>query len=309
MLLKITTLLIVSNLFTGCASLYHTPRDKFPDFYENASYPEKFLLVLDTIVLSDIKGSDIGVNQKKNAQARELIESAFIEALEERGHSADVLYHGDGISYEMRNKRNYVYSENRKTTGIPYEGATKQDENDQWASTQGKAFMRRLLEKGEEATKLYQEREELTSAGEIPLFLQNLPENTLLLYGRTLIEDFPWTKQVASTVLAGAASYALTGGNYPLIISLSASNSIDIVVLDASTSEIHWHGNTNSDNDGFGGTSYRNVDQIVKSAFRYFPATDGRTIYWKPHRADSSEPKSPTGCRTLTNAEVECPKK
>ena len=303
MLLRITAILCFSIFFTGCVSLEYdsiTPRDKFPEFYDNPSYPEKITLVLDTIVLSDLRGTDIGFNRDKNAQARSLVESAFIEELEKRGHSVDLLYHGDGFSYDVDGSVNYFYSENRKSTALPYEGATKQEENDQWVSFESKEFFLRLLEDAAESDENYRKRTELASVVNMPEFVQNLSEDTLLLFGRTYITDVSLIKKVGVNSLAIALSAGLTGGTVILAMGPESGSNIDIVALDTSTSKIRWYNNRYIEGGSSYGGTYRNIDKGAKDALGYFPTISGATIDWKA--------KPPTGCRTLTQTEIECPK-
>lgn len=140
----LTLVLLISTLvIVGCAT---TPKTRFPEYYKVESRSPNIDVIVDTVVLSDISGSDIGFNKEKNMIAQSLVNDSVPSVFSVRGYSPNILYIGNGTFLDLDEDRNYFISEDFKNTGTPYSRIEKTERKPVWANEDVREFIKRLTE-------------------------------------------------------------------------------------------------------------------------------------------------------------------
>lgn len=274
-----TAVMILLILTSGCSVV--TPKSRFAEFYERESYPKDIDIVIDTLILSDISGSDIGVNRQKNMEAMSIIESTIKKSFSDRGYAPNVVFHGNGAYYTLDDKSKYFYSEGWESTDEVYNGPVLAEHEALWGDEEVRVFMRRLLEQAKVANKKVtknkkkrqrrnQNKEDIVppiTRGEIPASIMALPSDLFVLVNLSGGEVSA-AKSVGTGILTGALSAALTGGMYVYVgTSVSATN-LEVVVFDKTQSRVAWHNLAQ-------GPKYNAMSTSAESLLKTFPTTTG----------------------------------
>jgi len=265
----ILLLLSIAVLSGGCAT---SPKEKFAGFYDRPQHERDAKVLFDTLIFSDIKGKDVGINKKKNEEARGLVEKAVIDELTKRNYVVDTIYHGSGLSFEKTEGKNYVYSEEWQSTGEDFKGPDAQKEKDLWVSDEGRNFVRQLISRGRQLSEVDKNKTETKAIKiTVPEFIDTLPSDQLIFVHVTGGE-IGMGKSVGLGVLTGAISLAASGGTMMYSSTSKSGSAIDIVVFDKQAGDVVWHNHVPQ------GQRYKYIAQSMDVAFKDFPMVDG-TIY------------------------------
>ncbi|MFT7558963.1 MAG: hypothetical protein ACI93R_000866 [Flavobacteriales bacterium] len=263
--------LLLGVFISGCAV---TPKTRFSEFYKEGADKKHIDLIIDTFIVSDIKGSDIGVNKTKNQEASELVRKGVIELLEERGYTVNLAYIGNGISYERSDKQQYVYSEEWESIGEEYKGPVAKSASDPWVTDESQIFLKRLIKRGKAANVTVADKRRLVpriKPEEIPEFVNNLPSRHLMLVSLSAGEVGSG-KSIGTGILTGVLSAALTGGMYVYSSTTVSGSTIDITLFDKETSRISWN------NGLLQGPKYKVAHKRLVGLFKYFPTVNGEIL-------------------------------
>lgn len=287
--LKVALLFFI-GFSVGCAT---TPKTRFSEFYEVDSHTPNIDVLIDTVVLSDISGNDIGINKEKNSVAYSLANSSILSLLEVRGYSPNILYQGNGAFYEMVEDTNYFFSEDFKSTEVPYTGIDVLESDQVWVNDDIKTFISRLSEyaplqnkkqrrKSSRKKKVEDEIKPI-SVDEIPNSVMQLPGDTMLVV-RAYAGEVSAGKSIGTGLATGLLTAALTGGMYVYVAAPISGSSIEIIAFDKKASKIVWHNTTQAGN-------YKALDKSIEMAISLYPTTTGE-IYKKPRKSRKSKKKS-----------------
>lgn len=256
--------IVLFTFITGCAV---TPEMRFSEFYERPSHPGSVDVVIDTVVLSDIAGSDVGFNAEKNRVAVESVSEGVPNLFASRRFEPNVVFEGNGAFFERGEDTEYFYCEDFRSTGEIYLPPVLAPEHAQWADPEVQAFMRRLLERARVANLKKSSRKvpPITNE-EIPAYIQSLPSNYLALV-TVGGGEIGAGKSFATGLLTGVLTAALTGGTYAYVGTSVSGTRVDIVLFDKATSSVVWH------NGGQGGR-YTKVRQGLETLMESFPMQD-----------------------------------
>jgi hypothetical protein len=278
----LTLVLLISTVVTvGCTT---TPKTQFSEYYQVESHSPNVDVIIDTIVLSDISGDDIGINKEKNEVAYNLVNESVPSIFAVRGYSPNILHSGNGSYLEIENDTQYFISEDFESTDVPYTGIEKTENNKVWVDESVNAFIKRLTEfaphahKKQQSTRSKKKIEPIT-IDEIPESIMQLPNDTLLLI-RAYAGDVSTGKSVGVGLATGLISAVLSGGMYIHVAVPISGSRIEIIAFDKKTAKIVWH-NTIRAGD------YKRLDKSIEMAMTLFPTTTN-TIYKRPFKSRKS---------------------
>lgn len=281
-----TLLSIYIVLSLGCAANLKT---RYPDFYKPDAHSSKIDVVIDSIVLSDIAGTDIGISEEKNAKAVASAKESLIENLKKRGFEPNVLIVGNGLYHQLEEGKRYFYSEDFKSTEREYQGAVVSDAQSYWASNEVKAFVDNLFERAQSKLKSKRKRKKYSQASslkarkleeqnsleplnllEIPQVILNSPSNTIV-FVKAYCGDVSMGKSIGTGIATGVVTALLTGGMYSYVATPVSGSSLEVLVLDKQKNKIAWYNKAQAGN-------YKHLDNGIRIALQYFPDVEGKVI-------------------------------
>lgn len=267
--LKIICLVFLSLAFvTGCAI---TPKTRFAEFYERPSHPKTIDVVLDTIVLSDIAGSDIGFNVEKNTEAVKAVSESVPNLFASHHFQPNVIFQGNGAFYDWPEDREYFYCNDFRSTGEPYLQSILPSEDAPWADPEVRGFMKRLVERAQVANlKNSNKKVPPIEPEEVPAYIKSLPSDYFAFVSVTGGEVGAG-KSFATGMLTGLLTAALTGGTYIYVGTSVSGSRVDVVVFDKTRSSVVWH------NGGQGGR-YTKIRRGLETLMQPFPMQDSGEV-------------------------------
>lgn len=268
-------LVILSVALCSCAV---TPQKRFSEFYERPSHPENIDVVIDTLVLSDISGSDVGVDRAKNEEALPFVDAAVKQSFAARGFKPNLVFHGNGATFRKNEKTDYVYAIDWDGTGEVYEGPSFHDQESMWRSEEVQTFLHRLEDHAKDANKKQKKSRSSSSkkvrelvppltAEEIPASIMSMPSNLFVLVKVSGLEVGKG-KTIGTALATGILTAALTGGMYVQASGPVSGSQIEIIVFDKSQSRVVWH------NVGQG-QRYTEIAKGIDGVMTAFPAVTG----------------------------------
>lgn len=286
-LIKVVLILLISSLIGGCASV----ESRFPDFDEYVAGRERIDVIIDSVIFSDLPGSDLGFNRERNRVALELLSESVKKALTELGYKPNFVYTGHGIYFEPEEGIEYFYSEKWQRGTDNYVALTARSSNNAWESLQMKEFFGDIIQRGEQLfknrkmgfegedqirdegeTKSKKEGMKLqTEKNDVPEIVENLPSGVLLYVNVDgLLAKL--SKRIGSGLLWGTTSAVATGGFLVTTGPPLNCHILRMAVLDIKTNEVVWfQGRAAS---GLEKTISKNSDR----AFDFYPTVKGRYL-------------------------------
>lgn len=270
---------VLSVALCSCAV---TPQTRFSEFYERPTHAEKIDVVIDTLVLSDISGFDVGIDRAKNEDAMPFVEAAIKRAFSERGFKPNLVFHGNGTTFRKNEKTNYVYANGWAGTEEVYEGPTFGEQESMWGREEVQAFLHRLEDHAKDANKKQRKSNRSASkkkrelvppltAEEIPASIMAMPSNLFVLV-KVSGTEVGKGKTIGMALATGVLTAALTGGMYVQASGPVSGSHIEVIVFDKSESRVVWH------NAGQG-QRYTEIAKGVDGVMKAFPAvTKSREI-------------------------------
>lgn len=272
---------IVLILVVALSSCAVTPTTRFSEFYERPSHPESIDIVIDTLILSDIAGSAVGVDKAKNEEAMLLIEPAIKQSFADRGFIPNLAFHGNGTTFKGDEKTHYFYATDWTSTQEVYTGPVYSEQNQLWGSAEVQTFLHRLLDHAKDANKKPRKKERVSNnsskkrrqlvpaltPNEIPAEIMSMPSN-LIVFVNFSGTEVGKGKSIGTAVATGLLSAALTGGMYVHASAPVSGSHLEIIVFDKSKSSVVWH--------NFGpGQRYTHVSKGVETIMKAFPTVSG----------------------------------
>lgn len=272
---RIITLLLTVIILNGCASA----RSKYSDFDEFIAGKKNVDVVFDSIIFSDLEGSDLGFNVEKNNIALDLLSNAVEESLIELGYVPNVVYSGHGVFFEPEEEIKYSYSQNWQSIDQKYLSVTTQSNVSAWESAEMREYLQAIVQKAEEVDKLRSKNKSARnhSSDDSLVFSDNQdkvpdPITTLsadlLLYVQVdgMIKSL--SKRIGQGLLTGAVSGVLTGGTF-IVAAGSDWHALKIVAVDLSTNRIVWYHNRTTE-------GFKTIATSAITSFGYYPLIEGK---------------------------------
>lgn len=267
-------LVVLAIALCSCAT---TPQNRFAEFYEISQHSENIDVVIDTLILSDISGSDVGIDEAKNLEAMPLVEAAVQHSFTARGFKPNLVFHGNGATFRKDEKTNYVYATDWTGTERTFEGHIYAEHEQTWANPDVQTFLHRLSDHAKDANKKPRKasssgrkRRALVpplTADEIPQAIMAMPSN-LLVFVNVSGAEVSKGKSVGTAVATGLLTAALTGGMYVQASAPMSGSQLEIIVFDKQQSRVVWH------NVGQG-QRYTEVAKAMDAVMKTFPTVTG----------------------------------
>jgi hypothetical protein len=295
-----STLIALMIILSACAV---TPQKRFPEFYAKTAHPENIDILIDTIILSDLSGSDIGVDRAKNQVAMTLIKSGIDKSFTDRGFKPNIVLNGNGLTYEMNEKEKYFYATDWTSSEEEYTGPIFSEEDKKWGGEDIRKFLIKLdtqaslppPKKSKSVSKKSRSAKKSQSqkikpqdtftpitTEDVPPAILELPSN-LFVYARLTGAEVGMSKTVGTAVATGILSAVLTGGMYVSSSAPASGSNLKVIVFDKSSLQVVWHNSAP-------GTKFDTVHKIPEAVLAAFPKTNGEQL--KPVTRTSSKRSS-----------------
>jgi len=111
---RIVYVILFSAMLIGCAA---NPQKRFAATLDMVRTAPEIDVVIDSFVVSDIRGRTLGYNMDKNIQRATEIKDTVVSVLESKGYKPNVVFVGSGLQQEMVNDTDILYSKDWQSIG------------------------------------------------------------------------------------------------------------------------------------------------------------------------------------------------
>ena len=243
----------------GCVA---TPDKRFASTLDQVRSTNKIAVVVDSMVLTDIEGRDLGFNIDKNASVAFELSEALVSTLAEKGYEATVEFVGSGYQADIPEEAAIYYSENWKSTGEPFPGNYLLGGESLWSDAGATKYFNAALmegrganwtppsvdlttsrEKEKRAIKLGLTSEMIAERQEVfansPDIVNSL-ETNVILFVKYADYDVSTTKKFGIGLLTGGVSLAASGGTAASVTTIRELGPMELVAFDAQSNEVLW---------------------------------------------------------------------
>ena len=253
---KIVLLIVLGLFVSGCATI-----DRFPQVSEKTQQIKSVDIILDVMVVNDIKGEKIGINQEKLKTSLETAKLAVETFFREKNIQINYVHAGHGLFFAPENLSDYVYSKDWESTGQEFDGFKL---DNAVADASNKEF---LIQAMESAAKYKPETSD-KNATIAPLVIANFPESLRsqpsdhLVVIRSYATDIGNAKSIGTGIMTGVISAVISGGTYIAVSTPQSSSVAEVGIFNTNSGELVWH------NSGYGmGSKY--LAATVEAALQY----------------------------------------
>lgn len=267
---------LVSLAFlVSCASKPEPPAamERYPDFYKSGVGEASVDVIIDSIVLSDLKGSALGYNKYKNTEIQEIAYDEVVGQLKHRRFEVNLLNESNGLYFETENDIQYVYSEEFKSLGVTYGGPDFSDINNPWNSEAAIGFIQNLKRKARTKNKELLESantedfiSNLYRVDYVPDFVINSPADRLV-FVCVYSKDVSASKSLVAILANSVLNFGLGLESVDFLKRTNSSYlTVEIIVLNKKQKTIEWY-------DGYGsrGGDYRAMSDLIRHSFIHYP--------------------------------------
>lgn len=218
----------------GCATV-----DRFPTKSDDYSAIKEVDIILDLTVISDIRGSKLGIDIQKHKLLTKEIKQLLAQRFAEKNIKANFIYAGSGIFFEKAEDLKYFFADNFKDTDIPFDRyehvVSFHDEKVlkflKKVDSEGILFAPKLEEGAQKVNPLF--------FTDIPDVIRELPSERLGVFKVSVflvskLKSFAWG---AAT---GAISLAASGGTILAINTGVSATHANFTLIDTNTGRLLW---------------------------------------------------------------------
>jgi len=277
---KLASVMLISLALSACAG----SRLRFPDYNETVKSQPTISTIVDVFMYRDIKGDEYGYNELVNKEAIDEALNQLDVFFRERGFQVQSLASLNGLSYERKEEKSYVVSEDWESTGVKYPELVLDQPELPWLTSENREFVISLKQTAREINARRKQKhaesivlekaaaegienkrpfsklafdEQLLSESESDIVLFVLAEGRYQKLGKYLTTG-------AATTLAASA---LTGGLF-LTAPPGSYTQVDVVAFNKNTKKILWHGKAV-------GEGRKAVSNGIKKALSEYPYSNG----------------------------------
>ena len=263
-------LLIFAILVSGCGTI--TERH-FPQLHKNTGTPTSIDIVVDTFIVTDISGRDLGVDLKKNKRTLDIAIPFIKKLLTGKGYRIGREYGNTGLIFEPDtgdSPRAYYYTDGWNATGKLFTPTIEPIDHDFWPSVRGRSFLKTFNQVGMQA-RAASKRLQIDAVSQLqhPVPIDSQPSELLMfisINGKDVHPVKSFVSSVAIGTLSAVTSSAITGGNLILVGFPQYSHTgVSIAVYDKQKKKLIWYVND------IVSPGYARVSATLRTAFTLFP--------------------------------------
>ncbi len=279
---KLASVMLISLALSACAG----SRLRFPDYNETVKSQPTISTVVDVFMYRDIKGDEYGYNEQVNKKAIEEALNQLDVFFRERGFQVQSLASLNGLSYERKQEKGYVVSEDWESTGVKYPELALNRPELPWLTSENRDFLISLKQTAREINARRKRDQKYAESIVLEKAAAEGIENKLP-FSKLVFDDLLLSESESDIVLfvlvegryqklgkylsTGAATTlaasALTGGLF-LTAPPGSYTQVDVVAFNKNTKNILWHGKAV-------GEGRKAISNGIKKAMHEYPYSNG----------------------------------
>lgn len=278
---KIFFLLVFSSLSVGCAV---NPNERFAGSLDQVRSSDKIDVVIDSFVVSDIKGKSLGYNVEKNKQRATELKDTLVSLLEDRGYEPNVVFVGSGFHHEIDTDAEIFYSEDWTSTGTSFPGSEIIEGDSGWGEELASEYARAAYMEAKGANWTPPKVDLLTASetidrnvrmGLLPeqkearrAIFSNPPDVVSrasapnVMFVKYANIDISAGKKFGVGLLTGAVSLASSGGTTATVMTFTEKGPIEVSLMNMETQQVVWA--TESVDTSLFDTEEKKINAVLK---------------------------------------------